>query len=122
MGHRDDPADELARGHVFALTSAAENCPLALLQAMAVGLPVVASRVGGVPEVVRDGLDGLLVDAGDEAGTGRGPGSAAWPTPTCGARSATPAGSRVLDGFTLDQCVDGLLASYTRAPRERARR
>jgi glycosyltransferase involved in cell wall biosynthesis len=53
---------------VFALPSRRENLPLALLEAMAAGKPVVASRVGGVPEIVTHGDDGLLVEPGDVAG------------------------------------------------------
>jgi glycosyltransferase involved in cell wall biosynthesis len=42
-----------------------ENSPLVIREAFAAGLPVVASRIGGIPELVRDGVDGLLVPAGD---------------------------------------------------------
>jgi glycosyltransferase involved in cell wall biosynthesis/GT2 family glycosyltransferase len=42
-----------------------ENCPLVILEAFAAGVPVVASRLGGMTEMVRDGVDGLLVPAGD---------------------------------------------------------
>lgn len=65
-GYRTDPSPYLRDADVFVLPSAAEACPMALLQAMACGLPVVATRVGGVPEVVREGVDGILVDAGDD--------------------------------------------------------
>ena len=41
-----------------------ENCPLTAIEAMALGRPVVASRVGGLPDLVRDGEHGLLVDHG----------------------------------------------------------
>jgi len=116
VGHRDDPADELARGHAFALTSAAENCPLALLQAMATGLPVVASRVGGVPEVVRDGLDGLLVEPGDETAFTLALGRLV-DDPALRRGLGDAGRRRVLDGFTLDRCVDGLLCSYEKACR-----
>ncbi len=65
-GYRPDPRPCLRDTDIVVLTSAAEACPMALLQAMACGVPVVATRVGGVPEIVRNGVDGLLVDPGAE--------------------------------------------------------
>lgn len=53
---------------VLALPSKTEGWGLSLMEAMACGKPVVASRVGGVPELVRDGIDGILVDPGDAKG------------------------------------------------------
>ncbi len=51
---------------VFALTSRSEGMPLSVLEAWAAGVPGVASRVGGLPEMVEVGKTGLLVDAEDE--------------------------------------------------------
>jgi glycosyltransferase involved in cell wall biosynthesis len=42
-----------------------ENAPRALIEAMALGCPIVAARVGGIPEIIRDGVDGLLHRVGD---------------------------------------------------------
>ena len=67
-GFQSDAAAWLAPASVAVLTSDAENCPLFLLQAMSSACAVVATSVGGVPELVRHGEEGLLVPAGDVAG------------------------------------------------------
>jgi glycosyltransferase involved in cell wall biosynthesis len=66
-GSRDDVEDLLPAFDVFALSSRNEGLPISLLEAMAAGVPSVATSVGGVPEVVTDGHDGLLAPAGDAA-------------------------------------------------------
>lgn len=67
-GFRTDVPDLLAEADVFVLSSSYEGISMALLEAMQAGLPVVATRVGGVPETVVDGETGLLVSAGDREG------------------------------------------------------
>ena len=66
-GYQARPECYLAAMDVFALTSQSEGMPLAVLEAWAAGVPVVASRVGGVPELIEDGRTGLLFPPGDEA-------------------------------------------------------
>lgn len=59
------PSAEFLQGiDVFVMSSKREGVPVALLEAMAHGMPVVATGVGGIPEVLRDGMDGLLCDSG----------------------------------------------------------
>lgn len=65
LGNRRDVPDLLARSQVFALISRQEGFPLAILEAMRAGLPVIASDVGGVSEAVSDGVTGLLVPRDD---------------------------------------------------------
>jgi glycosyltransferase involved in cell wall biosynthesis len=66
LGHRDDIASLLKAADLFVLSSRFEAVPMAILEAMAAGLPVLATRVGSIPEMVADGQSGLLVDPGDE--------------------------------------------------------
>ena len=64
-GTRDDVVALFRAVDVGLLTSAWENLPHTLLEALAVGTPVIATAVGGIPEVVVDGENGVLVPAGD---------------------------------------------------------
>lgn len=61
LGHREDVANIFGALDLFVLNSTTEGLPNAVLEAMAFGVPVVATAVGGTPEVVRDGDTGLLV-------------------------------------------------------------
>jgi glycosyltransferase involved in cell wall biosynthesis len=65
MGRVPDPGPLMLAADVFVLPSRWEGLPLTLLEAMARGRAVVASSVGGIPEVVADGENGVLVPAGD---------------------------------------------------------
>lgn len=65
-GFRSDMTAEFRCMHVFVLPSLfGEGMPMVVLEAMAAGLPVVSTRVEGIPQVVRDGQDGLLVEPGN---------------------------------------------------------
>ncbi|HKC47421.1 MAG TPA: N-acetyl-alpha-D-glucosaminyl L-malate synthase BshA [Gemmatimonadales bacterium] len=64
-GRVDDVADVLRGGDLFLLPSETESFGLAALEAMACGVPVIASRTGGIPEVVTDGESGFLAAVGD---------------------------------------------------------
>ena len=71
LGHCEDVAARLAAADIFVLPSRSEAFPNAVLEAMAAGLPIVASGVGGVGELLDEGRTGMLVPPDD-------PG--AWPT------------------------------------------
>lgn len=70
LGHRDDVPQLLAAATVFVLTSRWEGQPLVVQEALRAGLPIVASRVGGIPDLVGD-------SAGDDAAVLVAPGDAA---------------------------------------------
>jgi glycosyltransferase involved in cell wall biosynthesis len=68
---RDRALERLAGLDVLVVPSLWEGMPLAPLEAMAIGVPVVASRVGGLPEIIEDGRTGLLIDDRDPASYAR---------------------------------------------------
>src|SRR5207249_2588848 len=85
-GARSDIYDTIAAMDLFVLPSLDEGIPMALLEAMGLGVPVVASAVGGVPEVVTHRATGLLVEAGDERALAQ----------ACGELAHDPAWARTL--------------------------
>ena len=68
LGHREDTDELLQALDIFVLPSLSEGIPMALLEAMAASRAVVASRVGGIPEIVEDGFEGFLVEPMDVDG------------------------------------------------------
>src|SRR6266704_1069334 len=65
LGKQDAVYEKLAAADLFLLPSQLESFGLAALEAMACEVPVIATNVGGVPEVVKHGVDGFLVEPGD---------------------------------------------------------
>jgi glycosyltransferase involved in cell wall biosynthesis len=65
VGYQDDVAPYYEAIDALLLPSVNEGTPVSVIEALAAGRPAVATRVGGVPDVVRDGVDGFLADVGD---------------------------------------------------------
>jgi glycosyltransferase involved in cell wall biosynthesis len=65
VGYQEEVAGYYRLFDAFLLPSVNEGTPVSAIEALASGTPVVATRVGGVPDVVRDGVDGFLVAPGD---------------------------------------------------------
>jgi len=65
VGYQEDVAGYYRLFDAFLLPSVNEGTPVSAIEALASGTPVVATRVGGVPDVVTDGVDGFLVEPGD---------------------------------------------------------
>jgi L-malate glycosyltransferase len=71
LGQRLDVPELLAATDVVAIPSLSEGLPIAAIEAQAAGKPVVAYRVGGLPEVVNDGSDGMLIAPGEQSAFAR---------------------------------------------------
>jgi len=121
LGTVASPWPLLAAADVFALPSLWEGMPNALLEAMAAGLPCVATAVGAVPEMVVDGREALVVPAGDPGALARALAElATWPTRR--SEMGAFARRRVEDAFRIEATVaqterlyDELLAAPRRA-------
>ncbi|HXN16308.1 MAG TPA: glycosyltransferase family 4 protein [Usitatibacter sp.] len=114
----------LARAAIFVLPSYAEGLPVSLLEAMAAGVAVVASRVGGVPDLIAHGVNGLLVEPGDRAALERAL-RALLANPELAARLGRAARATIANRFRAELALEPLEALYTRlgvGPRRAASR
>jgi glycosyltransferase involved in cell wall biosynthesis len=111
LGVRSDVPDLLRAVDVFTLLSVSEAASLTLLEAMASSLPVVVTAVGGNPEIVREGQEGLLVPRGDAAAAG-----AAFQRllrdPETAARLGAAGRARVEERYHLDQTIAAYYRLY----------
>jgi glycosyltransferase involved in cell wall biosynthesis len=110
-GHSRDPYEFLAAVDVFALPSWAESFPYSVLEAMAVGLPIVATDVGGVAEAIEDGVSGLLVAPRDAASLALRTRSLLDHRADAG-RLAEAARARRAELFSIEAMVAGMLEVY----------
>jgi glycosyltransferase involved in cell wall biosynthesis len=111
LGAVPNVADVLAATDIFVLPSRVEGLPLALLEAMLVGRPAIATAVGGVPEAIESGVNGVLVPAGDEAALAD---AIATLAASADLRDRLGAAARqtIEQGFTEQRYVDSLSALY----------
>lgn len=112
-GTRQDVPEILALLDVFVLPSLWEGLPIALLEAMAAGLPVVATAVGGVPEVVIDETTGLLVPPRDPVALERAIGTLLR-NPGLQRRMGAAGQARVRERFSVERMVRDTDALYQR--------
>jgi glycosyltransferase involved in cell wall biosynthesis len=122
LGERHDVDELLAAADLLVLSSDSEGLPLSVLEAMAAGLPVVASAVGGVPELVRDGETGLLVPPGDPGALARAL-AGLVADPELRARAGAAGRRRAEREFSLDACRQAHVELYRElVTRNRSRR
>jgi glycosyltransferase involved in cell wall biosynthesis len=116
LGARTDVPALLAEAACFVLTSDYEGCPLSVLEAMAAGVPVVATAVGGVPELVVDGETGVLVRprAPDEVAEAVGK---LFANPASARTMGAAGRARARERFTLERMVDSLDELYREVSR-----
>lgn len=120
-GQRRDVADLLAAIDIVALASLEESLGLSLLEAMAAARPVVASRVGGIPEVVVDGETGLLVPPTDTKALAAGIVRLAA-DPALRTRLGAAGRARVTAHFSTAAITDQIESVYRQIAGERRRR
>lgn len=104
-GVRDDVPDLLAASDVFALSSHHEGLPITILEAMAAGLPVVTTDVGGCAEAVQDGITGLVVPPNSPQLLAE---AMMWilGDPSMGGRMGAAGRDRVAKHFSVDRFVE----------------
>jgi glycosyltransferase involved in cell wall biosynthesis len=111
VGYQDDVGRFYELFDVLVLPSANEGTPVSVIESLAAGRPVVATGVGGVPDVVEDGVDGFLVDAGDVGAIGARLSELAGDVDL--RRTMADAGqSRMRDRYAVERLVDDVDRLY----------
>jgi glycosyltransferase involved in cell wall biosynthesis len=113
VGPRRDLGDLLASWDAFVMPSFWEGLPLSLVLAMGAGLPVISTRVAGIPEIVKNEVTGLLVEPGDSAALGAAL-ARVIADPQFGRRIGEAARAFVLPRFGADRYVDAVVGLYDR--------
>jgi L-malate glycosyltransferase len=116
VGIQSNVRDWLAAADVFALTSVSEAASLTVLEAMATGLPVVVSNVGGNPEMVTHEKEGLLFPRGDRVACGEALTRLLVDRPLA-ERLGQAARERVLNEYRLEQTVEAYAQLYRKLAR-----
>jgi glycosyltransferase involved in cell wall biosynthesis len=120
LGQRDDIPALLNAADIFVLPSRNESLPNSVLEAMASALPVVASAVGGVPEIIDDDRTGLLWPAGDARALAHQLARVMGDAPL-GARLGAAARAEAERRFSFDRMVSAFEALYQRELAQRGR-
>jgi len=110
-GYQEDVGPFFAAFDVFVLPSGNEGTPVTAIEALASGCPVVATRVGGVPDVVTDGEDGFLVDPGDVEGLAASLARLAN-DPALRARMGGAGRERMRSRYAVDRLIDDVDRLY----------
>ena len=110
-GFKENIGEALSKLDIFVLPSFIEGFPMALLEAGAVGLPVVASEVGGIPEMVRHGKDGFLTPVGSVEGMAKAI-IRLVDSPNLRVEMGASFYKRVSDNFGLDRMVEKTIKLY----------
>jgi glycosyltransferase involved in cell wall biosynthesis len=110
-GNRDDVSEILADSQIFILISNWEGLPLSVLEAMRSGLPVIASHVGGIGELVVDGKTGFLIEKGDKEGL-KEKISQLMAQPVLRKQMGLCGRKHYLEHFTFEKMVNETLAFY----------
>jgi sugar transferase (PEP-CTERM/EpsH1 system associated) len=118
LGHRSDIETVMAALDIFVLSSRSEGLPMAILEAMASGLPVIATRVGGVDEVIDEGSTGLLVEPKSPEALAEAIGSLAG-NRARRERMGAAGRARAIREFSLDTMVADYQRLYFEVARER---
>jgi glycosyltransferase involved in cell wall biosynthesis len=112
VGYQEDVAQYYAAFDTLVLPSGNEGTPVSAIESLAAGKPVVATRVGGVPDVIRDGEDGFLVEPGDTEQLAERLARLAH-DPALRERMGEEGRARVLPRYAVERLVDDIDRLYT---------